>query len=164
MIAVHDFATYWVSGHFIWDLTLNWAHVIRILLLLHRGRTQFMDRIHFYVFDYVSISVRHASMSTWKCKILKIRANFIPPLHQRYVHAVLAASKKNGHDAVGTATAYWELLLTWHSLHDLRRPIFRYVDFAHVQSPRSGSAVWTVRSNDAVRTFLGPTNSSIDVA
>ena len=30
----------------------------------------------------------------------------IPPLHQRYVHAVLDTSKKNGHDAVGTATAY----------------------------------------------------------
>ena len=45
------------------------------------------------------------------CKILKlskhvIAQSLIPPLHQRYVHAVLATSKKNGHDAVGTATAY----------------------------------------------------------
>ena len=72
------------SGHFIWNFTLDWAHVIRILLLTHRGRPEFRDPFLWLWLCLVSSShpylkeilVRHASVSTWKSEIAKIRANF----------------------------------------------------------------------------------------
>ena len=83
MIPVHDFANcrenYWVPGHFIWNFTLDWAHVIRILLLTHRGRPEFRDPFLWLWLCLVSSShpylkeilVRHASgehMKEWNCE------------------------------------------------------------------------------------------------